>query len=146
MFDATMPRPVLDDPDTAPFWAGCRQHRLLVQQCTVCDAYRFAPVPICHACLSSESRWVDSRGTGEIYTWTICHRSYHPATRESLPYNAIVVRLDDCGGALITTNLVGPGANDAIHAGLRVRVAWDDLDDECSLPRFEVDSGRSYGS
>ena len=138
LFEATMPKPVLDDPDTEAFWKACREHRLIVQQCTACGTFRFAPVPICFSCLSPEYRWVDSSGTGEVYTWTICHRSYHPATQGRLPYNVVVVRLDDCGGALITSNLIGPGAENPIHAGMRARVVWDDVDEGCSLPRFEI--------
>lgn len=138
IFDPTMPKPVLDDPDTEAFWDACREHRLVVQRCSNCRTFRFAPVPLCFQCLSTEYEWVESKGTGEVYTWTVCHRSAHPATTNAVPYNVVVVRLDDCGGALITSNLVGAGPNDGIHAGMRVAVVWDDLDD-CTLPRFERD-------
>ena len=129
-----MPTPTFDE-DTREFWAACLDHRLVVQQCAQCGAYRFAPAPICHACRSFEYRWVESEGIGEVYTWTVTYRAVHPATEHEIPYNTVVVKLLDCGGALITSNLGGV-ANDDIRAGMRVRVAWDDISPDLALPRF----------
>jgi uncharacterized protein len=135
MFGISMPQPRTDDPDTSEFWDACRQHRLVIQQCTRCDSFRYAPVPMCYSCQSLEYRWVQSRGIGEIYTWTVTHKVMHPAARASVPYNTIVVRLQDCGGALITSNLLGAD-NDSIYPGMPVIVSWDDVSENCSLPRF----------
>lgn len=136
IFEDGMPRPLLTDPDTRPFWDASREHRLVVQQCGECGAFRFAPVPLCYNCNSFDVTWSESAGTGEIYTWTVTHSPILPAAASSVPFNTIVVKLDDCGGALITSNLVN-ASNDEIRAGLPVRVVWDDVSDEYSLPRFE---------
>jgi uncharacterized OB-fold protein len=133
-FGPGMPRPAID-PDTEAFWSACREHRLVVQRCTECGAHRFAPAPICHRCRSFETELDVSAGRGRLYTWTIVHQALHPAVADAAPYNVAVVRLDDCGGALVTTNIVGV-ADDELVAGMPVEVWWDDVDDELTLPRF----------
>jgi uncharacterized protein len=134
MFGSSMPLPV-SDPETQEFWAACAEHRLVVQQCTQCEAYRFAPAPICYHCQSFDVRSVESAGIGELYTWTVVYRALHPATESAVPYNTAVVRLLDCGGAMITTNIVEVD-NDELVAGMRVHVKWDDVADGVALPRF----------
>ncbi|WP_326538701.1 Zn-ribbon domain-containing OB-fold protein [Pseudorhodoferax sp.] len=135
-FDANMPVPRIT-PDTRAFWAACRDRRLVVQRCTRCGEYRFAPAPICPECHGSDHENVESSGRGEVFTWTITHRPVHPAVRQALPFNVVVVRLDDCGGACIVSNLVGV-PNEQIRAGLPVTVVWDPIDEEITLPRFRA--------
>jgi uncharacterized OB-fold protein len=133
-FDSSLLLPTLD-PDTEAFWLACAEHRLVVQRCAGCGSYRFGPAPICHNCHSFQTELEESAGLGELYTWTIVHRPAHPAVELAVPYNVAVVRLYDCGGAMITTNLVDV-ANDDLTAGMPVRVRWDDVSDSISLPRF----------
>lgn len=135
IFSEDMPRPRLDDPDTSTFWEACREHRLVVQQCADCGEYRFAPVPLCHRCQSWNTNWIESAGRGRLYTWTVTHRALHPAAASAVPYNTAVIELDDCGGALITSNVVGID-NDQLRPELPVEVLWDDVGDDLTLPRF----------
>lgn len=134
LFGPTMPTP-LDDDDTREFWDACREHRLVVQRCRECAHFRFAPAPVCFNCRSFDYEWVESEGLGEVYSWTVTYRAVHPATVDAVPYNTVVVRLLDCGGAMITSNLLDVD-NDAIEAGMRVQVQWDDISPDLSLPRF----------
>jgi uncharacterized OB-fold protein len=133
-FGPGMPRPTLD-ADTEAFWSACREHRLVVQRCVACGAHRFAPAPVCHRCHSFATELDVSAGRGELYTWTVVHQVMHPAVADAAPYNVAVVRLDDCGGAMITTNIVSVDQSELV-AGMAVEVWWDDIDDELTLPRF----------
>jgi uncharacterized OB-fold protein len=133
-FGKNMPIPRID-ADTREFWASCRDQKLIVQCCSVCRSYRFAPSPICYECQSFSYENVTSKGTGEVFTWTITYKPLHPAVREALPYNIVVVKLDDCGGAMIASNLIDV-QNDRITAGMKVRVFWEVVTDEITLPRF----------
>jgi uncharacterized OB-fold protein len=135
IFGEDMPLPRLDDPDTLPFWAACREHRLVVQQCAKCGEFRFAPVPLCHRCQSWETSWVESAGRGRVYTWTVTHRAIQDATASAVPYNTAVIELDDCGGALITSNVLDID-NDRLRPDLPVEVVWDDVTEDVTLPRF----------
>jgi uncharacterized OB-fold protein len=131
-----MPSPVIDD-DTREYWEACRDHRLVVQRCMACGEYRYAPAPVCFGCSSFSYELVESRGSGKIYTWTVIHRPVHPAVVDTVPYNVIVVRLDDCGGALITSNLVD-APEDGIAPGVDVVLDWDDHVEGFSLPVFRL--------
>jgi uncharacterized protein len=136
LFGPSMATP-LADVDTQEFWDACKEHRLVVPQCSDCGYFRFAPMPLCYNCRSFSFRWVQAQGVGEIYTWTVVYRSVHPATEEAVPYNAVVVKLHDCGGAMITSNLLEVD-NEDIRAGMKVSVVWDDVTQDCTLPRFRL--------
>jgi uncharacterized OB-fold protein len=133
-FGSGMPLPVVDQ-DTEAFWAACREHRLVVQRCAECGAHRFAPAPVCHRCHSFETELEESSGRGRLFTWTVVHQVMHPAVADAAPYNVAVVELDDCGGVLLTTNIVGVDEAELV-AGLPVQVWWDDIDDDVTVPRF----------
>jgi len=62
-----------------------------------------------------------------------------------VPYIVVVVKLDDCGGVLLVSNLVGAGAVD-VAVDRPVRLRWDN-DAGVTLPRFELakDGGGSRG-
>lgn len=139
LFDQNMPIPRVT-PDTHAFWEGCRQHRLLVQRCTGCSDFRFAPGPICPRCHSREHVNVETKGLGEVFTWTVTYRPVHPATRKALPFNVVVVRLDDCGRVFIVSNLLGV-SNDEIYAGMPVELSWERISDVITLPRFLARKG-----
>ena len=130
----------LPAPDvvTAPFWEACAKHRLNIQRCAGCGTFRHPPGPICPRCLSRESAWEESRGRGEVFTYTVAHHPVHPAVRNQVPYGVVVVRLDDCGRVLLTSNVVDiPPAS--LRVGLRVMLVWDDVADGVALPRFVIE-------
>ncbi|MGH7820298.1 MAG: Zn-ribbon domain-containing OB-fold protein [Candidatus Binatia bacterium] len=126
------------DALTAPFWEACAEHRLVVQRCTRCGAFGHPPRPLCPRCQSREFEWVESRGLGEIFTYTIAHHAVHPAVKDQVPYGVIVVKLDDCGGVLVTSNLVDAPV-ERLRVGLRVSLVWDDLAEGIAVPRFVLE-------
>ncbi len=134
LFGPEMPIPAMD-LDTKEFWENCKNHQLTVQRCVLCGSYRFAPTPACYECQSPDYEWIESNGVGEVYTWTITHLPVHPGVTKALPYNSTVVRLLDCGGAKVLTNLVGI-KNEDIQPGMKVEVEWEEVTPEVTLPRF----------
>jgi uncharacterized OB-fold protein len=129
-----MPVPV-PDAVTAPFWEGCAVRELRIQRCARCGTHRHVPSPLCHRCQSFEVSWDISAGDGRVFSYIVVHRSAHPATDERVPYNVAVVQLDDCGGVLVTSNVVD-GADDDLHVGLPVRLVWEPVHPTLSLYRF----------
>jgi uncharacterized protein len=75
------------------------------------------------------------RGTGTVASFTICYPPVLPAFADRVPYNAVVVQLDE--GPFMVSNLVDVD-NDAIEVGSPVEVIYVDLDDDLSLPQFRV--------
>jgi uncharacterized OB-fold protein len=75
------------------------------------------------------------RGTGTVASFTICYPPVLPAFADRVPYNAVVVQLDE--GPFMVSNLVDID-NDAIEVGLPVELTYVDLDDDVTLPQFRV--------
>jgi len=134
-FPDGMPQPTLD-PDSRLFWEACKEHRLLVQRCADCGAHRSPPKPVCWRCNSFECAWSESSGRGVVFTYTIVHHSPHPVAQERLPYNIVVVELEDCDHILLTSNIVNcPDAE--LRVDLPVEIVWEDRADGQSLYRFQ---------
>lgn len=120
-------------PESRPFWEGCRRHELLLQRCRACGTYQHYPRGVCARCWGTALDWKPSTGHGSVYTFTVVHRSQAPGFKERLPYVLAYVQLDE--GVQVLTNLVGvdPGA---VTIGMPVRVTFEDVSPELSLPRF----------
>ena len=122
-------------PETAPFWAACRERQLKLQRCAACGRFRHPPLPGCPHCGAAEKAWVQSSGRGRVFSYTIVHHASLPALRELVPYNVVVIALDDAPGARLISNLVGI-ANEAIAVGMAVELEWDERAPGLLLPRF----------
>lgn len=133
-FPAAMPLPAVDH-DNQGYWDGCKEHKLKIQRCKRCGTFRHAPSPVCFQCHSFEHEYVESQGLGEVYSFIIVHHPVHPATKDVVPYNAVVVQLRDCGNVKITSNILGV-RNEDIKIGMPVKVTWEDVAPDVSLPRF----------
>jgi uncharacterized OB-fold protein len=131
------------EPDavTAPFWEGCAARELRIQRCTSCGTHRHVPTPICSRCQSFDYTWDVSNGDGRVFSFIVVHHSVHPATNSSVPYNVAVIELDDCGGVLVTSNVI-ECENADVHVGMPVRITWEQVDSELSLYRFTPTASR----
>jgi uncharacterized OB-fold protein len=126
------PRPRIG-PDSAPFWQGCRERRLMLPTCVPCGKAHLPPGPVCPFCFSDAIEWKQASGRGRISTWTVVHKGWFPAFAAEAPYNAIQVELDE--GPRLTSNLVGDGKP---SIGQCVEIIFDDIDAELTLHRFRV--------
>ena len=126
------------DQWSEPFWNACRDHRLVVPQCSECGLTRFPPGPFCPACRSQDITWLELPGTGTIYTYTVVSRSITPEMDDSIPYAPAVVQLDGAEGRRLITCIVNTPV-ERIEVGARVRVWWEDREDGVTVPRFVLD-------
>ena len=103
-----LPVPVPEsDGISAPYWTGLREGRLLVQRCTHCGAWQFAPECICHACHAFDPAWVEVPPQGRIYSWERVWHPVHPALKDRCPYLAVLVELPQAGNVRMVGNLLG---------------------------------------
>jgi uncharacterized protein len=117
---AGLPIPV-PEPDglSAPYWAGLRQNRLLVQRCTHCRTWQFGPEWLCHHCHSFDLEWTAVEPCGRIFSWERVWSPSHDTLRQHGPYLAVLVELPDAGNIRMVGNLLGdPMQAVAIGAGV----------------------------
>lgn len=127
------PMPEMDE-ESAPFFKGAREHRLMLMRCDDCGQMRMPSRDRCDNCWGTRASWVEASGKGTVYTFGIMHQLYHPGFKDEIPYNVTVVELAE--GPRMTTNIVGC-ANDQIRVGMPVEVVFEDINDEISLPKFQ---------
>lgn len=120
-------------PELQPFFAAAKRRQLAVQRCRQCGTHRFPAREICSACLSRAADWVPVSGEGEVFSYNVMHQVYHPGFADEVPYAVVVVKLTE--GAKMTSNLAGVPVRD-IRIGMRVRVVFEDISDEVTLPKF----------
>lgn len=141
----TTNRPVpVPTPETQHFWDGTRDHKLLLQRCSSCEAIYFPPRPFCPACSSREVVVHEASGRGFLYSYVISHRP-HPAFDG--PYSIAVVELDE--GPRMMTNIVGcEQTPEALELDMVVEVTFEAITDEITLPLFRpvVSAGSAAGS
>ncbi|MFC2058605.1 Zn-ribbon domain-containing OB-fold protein [Chloroflexota bacterium] len=119
---------------TKQFWDGCKRHELLVQRCTNCGDLRWIPEEFCLDCLSTDYEWAKMSGEGKVYTFTIVRRPPTAAFQEGIPYVVAFVELKE--GPRMMTNIVNCDP-DEVKIGMPVRVYFDDVTDDVTLPKFE---------
>ena len=120
-------------PDMRPFYEGAARRELRVQRCRGCGALRFPARALCSNCLSSDAEWVPVSGRGEIYSFNVMHQVYHPGFAAEVPYAVVLVKLEE--GPKMVSNVVGIDAH-AVRIGMPVRVVFEPLSDEITLPKF----------
>jgi uncharacterized protein len=115
------------DPFTAPFFEAARQGRFLVRRCTGCQKFHWYPRPVCPYC-SADTEWVESAGTGEIYSVTVTRRGAPQA------FAMAYVRLDE--GITMLTNIVDADL-DTLRIGQRVSVTFKPTEGGGAMPMFK---------
>jgi uncharacterized protein len=121
------------DTLAAPFWEHAAEERLAVQRCAKCRDLHFPPTQVCPVCLSEEQEWQVVSGSGRVVSWVHFHQAYWPAFRAELPYNVVLVELDE--GPRLLSNLVSPPAQ-GIEPGMKVRAVFEKATAEITLPKF----------
>ena len=126
------PLPVAS-PESARFWQGAKEHRLLIPHCNACKKFWFPPSRLCPHCLSDDSDWESVSGHGKIYSFVVFHRVYHPAFAGEVPYVVAIVELEE--GPRMLTNIVGVPV-DQVRCNIPVGVVFDDVSAEVAVPKF----------
>ncbi len=125
-------RPPRRTHETAPFWDGCAEGRLVLPRCDRCHELIWYPRRFCPLCAGTEVSWGEVSGRGTVYSFTVLRRGDGPF-RDAAPYVLAYVELDE--GPRVLTNVVGTDP-DAVAVGQPVRVVFDPAGDGDALPRF----------
>lgn len=142
MTDTTL-LPYIDELNE-PFWRGCREGILLVQQCPTTGRLIFPPRPVNPWSPRDKATWTEVSGRGTIWSVIEPHPPLMLDFAELAPYNAIIVELEEDPSIRLVGNLV-PEAGAAINAiayddieiGTPVRVVFEQINEDITLPRWE---------
>ncbi len=91
----------------APYWAGLREERLLLQRCTACRRFQWGPEWICHRCLHFELEFAEVEPRGILYSHERVWHPVHPALRAQGPYLIVLVELPHADRVRLVGNLLG---------------------------------------
>jgi uncharacterized OB-fold protein len=125
-----LPQPTHDD---RPYWEALRRHELVIQECKECKVLQHPPCPMCPACHSLNRGWRKVSGRGVVYSYTIPHQAVHPAWADKVPYNVVLVELQE--DVRVVSNLVDC-PDDRITIGMPVEIVFDDVAEDVTLARF----------
>ncbi len=82
---------VQPDPDSAEWWQGTSEHRLLVRSCLDCEYRWFPPAPVCPSCRSMSLGWHEAEGRGVITSYVVVYHPVLAAFQEAVPYVVALV-------------------------------------------------------
>jgi uncharacterized OB-fold protein len=132
IYSKLVPEPT---PDSAAYWKGLNEGKLLLQECARCWRVRHYPRPVCDACHSFETRWVEASGKGAIHSWTITHHPFHDGYRSDLPYTLVTVDLEE--GVRMLARLHAP-VDTRLDIGMPVRLVFEKAKPGLTLPGFAL--------
>jgi uncharacterized OB-fold protein len=73
-------------------------------------------------------------GRGQVFSFVVFHRAYHPAWEGKVPYTVALIELDE--GPVMLSNVVGVDPA-KLAVGSPVAVAFEAVDDSLSIPVFK---------
>lgn len=114
-----------------PFWDSCKAEQMQLQRCDDCGTYAYYPVYVCPECTSRRLTWTPVSGRGTIHTFTVAAKSSFEIAG---PLVVALIELQE--GAMMLSN-IQTDAPDAIRIGGAVRVRYEKVSDEITLPMFE---------
>lgn len=115
--------------DSRFFWDGTAVGELRIQRCNACGALRFPPGPACQSCDAYDRGFVVAAGTGSVFSYVV-HR-HPPVPGKELPIVIALIDLDE--GVRMVGEVVDVDA-DEMEIDMRLRVAFNRVDDDLTLP------------
>lgn len=112
---------------------GAREGRAIYQHCADCGQDVFYTRALCPNCWSEKLEERIASGGGTVYSFTVQRRPGTPAFADQVPYALVLVDLDE--GVRVLADITDCAAED-IRVGMPVRMWFDDVTDEMTLPRF----------
>jgi uncharacterized OB-fold protein len=132
------PRPLPEHyPEAERFWRAATEEKLLLRECADCGLIYHYPRDVCPDCLHDDVAWVESEGTGHVYSYTVVHQ-LQGWPEEDLPLLLAYVELDE--GLQMLTLLVdcSPGE---VEVGVPVKVVFRPTDEaDIAIPVFKLHS------
>jgi uncharacterized OB-fold protein len=88
--------------------------------------------PRCIACFADALSWEPASGRGTLYSYSFVHRTYDPAFAAEVPYNVVLVDLEE--GVRTLSNVVDVDRAD-LEIGMALEVTFETVG-EVAIPKF----------
>jgi hypothetical protein len=115
------------NPGDQEYFDAAAEGKLLLKKCGECSEVHHYPRALCPFCFSDKVSWVQAKGTGEIYTYSVTRRG------GPVPYCIAYVTLDE--GVSMMSNIVDTDL-DTIRIGQKVKVVFKKSENGTSVPMF----------
>lgn len=76
-----------------PHVDGLERGELIVTRCNGCGRSQWPPRPICPRCQGNSFSGFRVEPIGEVYTFTVVHRAFHPWFASHVPYAVAIVEI-----------------------------------------------------
>jgi len=114
------------NPENKPYFDAAAAGKLLLKKCGACGKVHFYPRAMCPHCFSDRTEWLEAKGTGTVYTFSVLRAV--PA-----PYCIAYVTLDE--GVSLLTNLVDCDFG-ALRIGMKVKAVFTATEAGTVVPMF----------
>lgn len=81
-------------PDYAEHQAGLARGEFVVPECEACRTVQWPPRSVCGRCPGESFRGVQLPLTGQVHTFSVVHRAFHPWFAQQTPYAVAVVTME----------------------------------------------------
>src|SRR5690606_36590250 len=115
---------------SAPYWNGAKDGKLMIQHCRKTEQYFLYSRRLTPGVDDSQVEWIEAKGTGVIYSFTVAHAPAGAAFEADVPYVIASVTLDE--GARIMSNIVTPDPK-SLKIGQKVQLFFDKVSDELTI-------------
>ncbi len=116
------------NPGDEPYFKAAGEGKLMLMKCKDCGKVHHYPRAICPHCFSQNLEWVQAKGTGEVYTFSVTRRG------TPTPFAIGYVKLDE--GVSLMTNIINCDL-DTIQCGQKVKVCFVKSENGTAVPMFE---------
>jgi len=115
------------NPGDQEYFDAAAAGKLMLKKCADCGEHHHFPRALCPFCFSDKVQWVQAKGTGEIYSYSVSRRA------GPIVYCIAYVKLDE--GVTMLTNIVDCDL-DTVKVGQKVKVAFKTTEGGVSMPVF----------
>lgn len=133
-FDEATKKPLpTPDADSAAFWIGLKEGKLLLQHCLDCGNVQYYQQSLCRRCGGERLEHRAASGRGKVHSFSVVYRAPGPAFKRDVPYAVLLVDLEE--GPRMISSLVG-AKPESVTFDMPVQLVCEKASDEITLPRF----------
>ncbi len=116
------------------FFEAARRHEIVAQRCRNCGTWLWHPLVQCPQCYSFDLGYEKISGRGKILSYSIVYYNPAPAWKDATPYILATIEMEE--GIRMKFHLLNCKP-ESVKAGMPVRVIFEDVTPEFTLPQFE---------